>query len=250
MMNTQQHLQDIEAFYQLLQRLDQKVGGKRRLVDCTGRDEWPQRGVYFFFEKGEIRHSGSELRVVRVGTHAINSTSATTLWSRLSQHRGPQHGVGNHRGSVFRLHVGKALIMQQSDKITLPTWGVGSSADKATRLSEADHERRVSMIIGQMPFLWLSIEDAPGSESGRAYIERNAIALLTGPDGRSPVDPPSTGWLGNYSAIQKIRTSGLWNVNFVGDPGKPSNYDSMFLTRLAGYIDSMTSSDTRKYQLL
>jgi hypothetical protein len=47
--------------------------------------------------------SGSGLRCVRVGTHAINKNSKTKLWNRLSQHqgtiRGKNPGGGNHRGS-------------------------------------------------------------------------------------------------------------------------------------------------------
>jgi hypothetical protein len=41
---------------------------------------WPERGVYFFFEQGETR-SKSHIaeRVVRVGTHALTTSSQTTL---------------------------------------------------------------------------------------------------------------------------------------------------------------------------
>jgi hypothetical protein len=35
---------------------------------------WPRRGVYFFFENGEMRsETGTGPRVVRVGTHAMRS---------------------------------------------------------------------------------------------------------------------------------------------------------------------------------
>jgi hypothetical protein len=64
-------LADIKAFYQILAALEAKLGGKRLLSDCTGRMKWPGRGVYFFFEPGEVRtDSGEGPRVVRVGTHA------------------------------------------------------------------------------------------------------------------------------------------------------------------------------------
>jgi hypothetical protein len=50
---------------------------------------WPQRGVYFFTEEGERRHdTGEGLRIVRIGPHALKKGSRTTLWDRLSQHRG------------------------------------------------------------------------------------------------------------------------------------------------------------------
>ena len=105
-------LNDLRRFYDLLAALERKLGGKRTLADCDGRMDWPRRGVYFFFETGEIRvHSGQGLRVVRVGTHARTSGGRTTLWKRLSRHRGVRKsGGGDHRGSIFRLHVGTALI--------------------------------------------------------------------------------------------------------------------------------------------
>ena len=62
--------------------------------------------------------------------------------------------------------------------------------------AEADLERRVSAYIGQMPFLWLNVPDAPSPQSARGRIERNAIALLS--NARTPaVDRPSTNlaWL-------------------------------------------------------
>jgi len=108
-------LRDIQRLYELLDWLEAGLGGKRTLGDSHGGMLWPQRGVYFFFEPGEVRTtSGSGLRVVRVGTHALRGGSTTTLWDRLRQHRGTvggsRPGGGNHRGSVFRRHVRTALI--------------------------------------------------------------------------------------------------------------------------------------------
>ncbi len=88
-------LNDLRRFYDLLTALGKKLGGKRMLETCNGRLGWPKRGVYFFFEPGENRiHSGEGPRVVRVGTHALTSTSQTTLWNRLSQHQGTIKGSG------------------------------------------------------------------------------------------------------------------------------------------------------------
>ncbi len=63
---------DLLRFYGLLERLEQKVGGMRTLTACSGRIDWPRRGVYFFLEDGERRSdTGQGLRIVRVGTHAL-----------------------------------------------------------------------------------------------------------------------------------------------------------------------------------
>jgi hypothetical protein len=47
------------------------------------------------------------------------------------------------------------------------------------RAAENALECEVSKVICAMPFLWLAINDEPGAESLRGYIERNSIALLS-----------------------------------------------------------------------
>ncbi|MEX2551954.1 MAG: hypothetical protein WD627_03005, partial [Actinomycetota bacterium] len=106
---------DLERFYHLLFELERRVGGKRTLGECHGRMRWPARGVYFFFEPEERRSSYGTMRVVRVGTHALTPGSSSTLWGRLRQHRGRGSGSGNHRGSIFRLHLGAALQAQSPE---------------------------------------------------------------------------------------------------------------------------------------
>ena len=110
--STNQRIDHLKRFYDILGILEHRIGGPRRLVDCSGRMDWPCRSVYFFREAGEVRSdSGSGPRIVRVGTHALRPGSGTRLWNRLSQHKGQaRSGDGNHRGSVFQKHVGAALI--------------------------------------------------------------------------------------------------------------------------------------------
>jgi hypothetical protein len=103
-------LEDLVRFYEILAALEKRLGGKRRLAECDGRMDWPERGVYFFFEPAEFRsNTGEGLRVVRVGTHGLKSGSGTSFWNRLSQHRGTMSGVGNQRASIFRHLVGAAI---------------------------------------------------------------------------------------------------------------------------------------------
>ena len=151
---------------------------------------WPARGVYFFREAGENRSDrGDGPRAVWVGTHALKPGGSTTLWGRLSTHRGQVcSGGGNHRGSIFRLIVGTALIACDGHKF--PTWGDGRSAAKDTKAAEIELKRVVSEVIRAMPFVWLSVDDEPGPASVRGKIERNAIALLSNFN-KPPLDPPS-----------------------------------------------------------
>lgn len=188
---------------------------------------WPERGVYFFFQDGELREDGRTPRVVRVGTHGVSSRSKTTLWNRLSQHRGSvRSGGGDHRGSIFRLHVGIAMLRQQPDEFLAAgtTWGRGNSADRATRVAEELLESAVSRFIGDMPFLWVEIDDEPGPQSQRQVVESNLIALLSNAN-KPPLDPPSSTWLGHHSDRPAIRDSGLWNVNHVYEPHRPAGLD-------------------------
>lgn len=205
----------LDELYGHLGELARRTGGPRTLRSCTGRDGWPARGVYFFFEPGEVRADGSP-RVVRVGTHGLTAGSKSTLWGRLSQHRGRTSGSGNHRGSVFRLHVGAALIAR-GDVVPVDTWGQRSSAPRDVREAEAAIEQAVSAHLGAMTVLWVPVDDEPGASSDRGRIEAGAIAVLSHRSNPS-ADPPTPGWLGNYAARPAIRESGLWNVNHVDGP--------------------------------
>jgi len=206
---------DICRFYEALRKLEHGLRGKHVLEQCTADLPWPKKGVYFFFESGELRSESGEQRVVRIGTHGVSRGSKATLWNRLRTHRGTGNGLGNHRGSIFRLHVG-AAIAARDPSASIPSWGKGQSAPVSVRQSEQGLERLVSEHIGSMSILWLAIEDESGPSSDRAYIERNLIGLLVGKSG--PADPPSDTWLGSFSPDARIRESGLWNLEFLEYP--------------------------------
>jgi hypothetical protein len=202
-------LEHLVRFYSILDDLEPKLGGTRTLAECRGRMSWPVRGVYFFREAGESRSdSGDGTRIVRVGTHALKAGGGTKLWGRLSAHKGQvRSGGGNHRGSIFRLIVGMALIKRDGHKF--PTWGEGSSAGKDIRAAEVELEQAVSRVTCKMPFLWLAIEDEAGPDSMRGKTERNSIALLSNFD-KPPLDAPSPEWLGRDCDRDRVRASGLW----------------------------------------
>lgn len=238
-----ERITDTIRFYELLDRLATRVGGPRLLQNCRARMDWPPRGVYFFYESGEAwSGTGRGYRVVRVGTHGLTDGSRSTLWGRLSQHRGSaRSGRGNHRGSIFRLLVGIALAKRIN--IQLPeSWGVAGSVGEAVRRlnvdrvtineAEAGIETSVSEYIVRMPFLWLHLNDAPGPDSKRGLIERNAIALLSGYR-CSAADGPSAKWLGHHSDRERVRLSGLWNNNHVDE-----TYDPWFLDVMESWIDA------------
>ncbi len=223
---TKQRLHDLKRFYAILEILSGKTNGARLLSECAGRMNWPERGVYFFRETGEERtDTGAGLRVVRVGTHALKDGAKTSLWNRLSQHRGvTKTGGGNHRGSIFRGLVGTALMDVHG--ISCPTWLIKHTAPRDITEKEKPLEILVSKTIGAMPFLWLAITDQPGPNSLRGYVERNAIALLSN-DHKPPIDAASSRWLGKHCDRERVRNSDIWNQNHVDE-----DYDPNFLDEL------------------
>ncbi|MXR51369.1 hypothetical protein GRX03_07100 [Halovenus sp. WSH3] len=230
---------DMDRLYDLFEILEERVGGMQRLRECTGHMDWPDRGVYFFFAADETRESTDQLRLTRVGTHAVSSGSGTSLWNRLRTHRGAKSGTyeggGNHRGSVFRKRVGEAMIERHDIHNEYPNWGEGSSAGRERRLAELELERQVSDYIRDLPFLWISVDDEPGPESDRAYLERNTIALVSNYS-KELIDSRDDEWLGNESPCEEIRQSGLWNVNHVEE-----QYDSAYLDRLEAAVEETSS---------
>ncbi len=226
---------DLEKFYKILSKLQRKVA-MRYLPACKGSMGWPPRGIYFFFDNDEPRGNNSQPRVVRVGTHAVTNESGTSIWERLRAHRGNLSGKyvggGNHRGSIFRHHIGTALINR--DKIRCPSWGKGSSASVKIRKLEHSLEIKVSKYIATLPFLCLSADDKPSARSIRKVLEKNSIALLSNFNKAIVIDPPSEKWLGHYASNEFMSNSGLWNVDHVDE-----DYNSDFLDILNLLVEDM-----------
>jgi hypothetical protein len=211
---------DYKTFYDILSKLNSIQGQQTKFNEIIGKDV-EKAGVYFFFEENELTrfYLPQTLRVVRVGTHAVSKGSKSQLWQRLRTHRGNDDGSGSHRSSVFRLHIGSAMLASKGMKSL--SWGIGDNANQAVRESERALEGDVSQYLRQSSLSYLPILDSSSPDSDRSYIEMNSIALLTG---GGPIDQQSKNWLGNFSPTHEIRKSGLWNVNYVGD-----GYDPNFL---------------------
>lgn len=216
----------LRELYRIVDDLSDEVGGPRQLKGTSRRDGWPRRGVYLVFEPGEDRLIGSGPRTVRIGTHALKSGARSTLWGRLSQHRGRGERGGSHRSSVFRKHIGAALLSLEDPRPGTEQWGRGPSAPRDVRDREHPHELRVNQAIGRMAVLWLAIEDDPRPASDRGFIERNLVALLSTAH-RTGLERPSGEWLGWHARSPAIPVSGLWNVRHVDDAYDPSVLDAL-----------------------
>lgn len=224
-------LKHLNRFYDILMELQSKTG-TRTLATSDIYMEWPQQGVCFFFQPGEMRDNGKQLRVVRVGISKSSESLQSPLWDRLREHRGPIRGKfsggGNHRVSNFRHYIGSALMNR--DKIPCSTWEKMDKTNAATRKAEHQLETKVSDIINDMPFFWLSTDRSSKPEQLNLFIKRNAVALLSNYRKQDILDAPAPTWLGRYCPNDAVRCSGLWNHRSV---------DVKYNPRLLKYLDKL-----------
>ena len=219
-MSDKTRLEDVKRFYEILGKLECRVGDRRILAECSRSSGWPTQGVYFFMENsGKRSESGEGLRVVRVG-------ASSSLWNRLSAHKN-----GN---SVFGRLIGSALINKHGINYAYYRWWSQKKSEQDPAM-EKSIKRCVSKTIGKMPLLWLKVDDA----YLQSYIEGNATTLLSN-FWRKTIDAPSATWLGYHSTdkqgnlIYKVRESGLWSQDFV-----EMGYPPEFLDKLEELVDQM-----------
>lgn len=167
------------------------------------RARLPSDGIYFLFETGEQGHRGA--RIVRVGTH----TGIGQLPSRLMQH----FLYENKDRSIFRKNIGRALLAKDQDPF-LSDWEL----DLTTRAAREQHGGRIDLakqnaveqaVTGYLRTRF-SFAALPVSEAARRLrLESRIISTIS----LCEACMPSKAWLGNFSPKEKIKESGLWNVN-------------------------------------
>lgn len=204
--------QHLRSIYGLLSQAIER-GDSFLLAELSTRS-LPRKGVYIFLDDAELNFLGDCPRIVRIGTHGVSAGSKSTLRNRLRNHLGTAEGGGNHRGSIFRLHVGQALLTRDGRHRDFPSWGSGQDAPLEVRGSESVLEREVGQYLRRLRVVVIELDDPSSKKSLRAYVESNLIALLT--EGGAPLDVPNPNWLGKWADADAIRSSGLWNVRDVG----------------------------------
>ncbi len=205
-------IRDLRKLYALIEEARLR-GDTFRLGDLSQK-KLPLRGVYIFLDPSERNFIDDGPRIVRVGTHAVSSGSKSTLKARLRNHLGTLEGSGSNRGSIFRLHVGRAMLVSDGQEHQLPSWGMGQDAPQHTRDTEQLHELRVSSYLKSLEVFVIPIDDPPSKDSMRAAVESQLIALCS--ENLEPIDKPSLSWLGHSSPMESIVYSGLWNLRDVG----------------------------------
>lgn len=237
---TQKHQAEVDRLYELLERraevLRERYGHVPRPSDLLReRSRCQTGGVYFIFEPNEKRSSGVGQRVVRVGT-------TSSIESRLVKEHAKDWGR-----SRFRMQIGAALLRRGDYDMHIEhaacdqwvaewyrqvpmkrgTWGVHDRPSELDPVLHSIHPL-VSHAVSEMGFLWVEVAD---KETQRA-LERECIRLLSNhARPNSPIDPPSTDWLGRHARETEIRQAGLWNVMHVKKPHTPG-----FLDDFQGYF--------------
>ena len=177
----------------------------------------PRDGIYFLFEAGEYdAHTGDD-RIVHVGTHKNGN-----FRSRISEHYllDKELNIMAHRPapkdrSVLRKNLGRAWICKQ-DIEYLEVWNI----DFTTRRERHEHAHRRDVVIEQeveekittllregFSFAWVPVADQ-AERMGAGGLKGRLIGTLA----QCSACAASTGWLGRHSPDERIRTSGLWQV--------------------------------------
>jgi len=179
----------------------------------------PRNGVYVVYEEGEDFEG--QPRIARVGSHERPGR----LPGRLRD-----HCSNNKNGSIFRKHLGSALMKKRD----YPDAEIARWMRSDTRG-------------------WPEVEDAIDAQLRRRFtfaciradelfewrdIERRLIASLTCLES----SPASPGWLGQLASNPVVRRCGMWVDKHVGDIRL---FDDTSLQRLATLIDTSLHPPTR-----
>jgi hypothetical protein len=210
-------VRDMQRLYILINSLQET--GKVFPLCKLNDQKLPKQGVYLFIDMKEINLLGKPGRIVRIGTHAISSGSRSTLRNRLKTHLGPKDGTGNHRSSIFRLHVGQALFSSLRISDCNETWGADKPATSDLIVFERHHEKLVTEYLANLLVCIIPVLDSASRFSLRALIEKQIISLYS--ENFLFLETPSCQWLGRHSHKTIIASSGLWNLQHVGSTYDP-----------------------------
>jgi len=166
-------------------------------------EEIPENGIYILFEKGEKAHN--EDRIVRIGTHTGNNQ----LRSRLKQHFLNE----NKDRSIFRKNIGRTILNKNKSPY-LEKWELDLTTKEAKNKfsslidfeKQKQIEKEVSRYIQEnFTFVVFSVQN----KEKRLELESKIISTIS----LCKECKPSENWFGLFSPKEKIRNSGLWQVN-------------------------------------
>ena len=183
----------------------------------------PVNGIYVLFESGETAHDSN--RIVRVGGHR----GQDRLWPRLIEH----FLTENKDRSVFRQHIGRAILTRDNDPF-LEHWNIDlTPAENRQRYAgvidmkkQATIEKAVTQYIqSHFSLVVFRVQD----KQERAELEKRMIGTVA----QCPACHASQGWLGRHHPNHNISSSGLWNIQQLKHSGLTAD-DLVQLKRIVG----------------
>ena len=192
-----------ESINEKCRELHQRFNKLPKLNFPLSLEQVPDNGIYVLFEKGEHAHSTD--RIVRIGTH----TGRDQLGPRIKQHFVKE----KKDRSIFRKNIGRCILNKNKDSF-LEYWDLDLTTRKARETyaskidfdKQADIEKQISEYLRSR--FAVSVFEVPEKED-RLQIESRITSTVS----LCNDCKPSNTWLGLHSTKQKIRESGLWQVN-------------------------------------
>ena len=194
-----------------------------RLRFPFSKEKIPRNGIYILFEKGERAHGGD--RIVRVGTH----TGHNQLPSRLQEHFLRE----NKDRSIFRKNIGRALLSRTEDPF-LSIWELDLTSHRARAAHghKVDRTRQLSIEQAVSAYIrdnFTFVVFPVAEQADRLRWESQLISAIS----LCEECQPSSGWLGRFSPKNRIRESGLWQVNELYK--KPLSPDDLAILGFTSY---------------
>lgn len=169
------------------------------------KDKVYENGIYILFEKDEFGHDGD--RIVRIGSHTGNDN----LKKRLEEHFYKE----NKDRSIFRKNIGRALLNKKNDRY-LGVWDIDFTKSEVkkkygellNKVYQESIEKEVSKyIIDNFTFSVIEVLD----KRERLNTEKSIINIVSACEECNASD----NWLGRFSTIEKIKSSGLWQTQHI-----------------------------------
>jgi hypothetical protein len=183
------------------------------------KSEIPLNGVYLLYEEGEKGH-GTD-RIVRVGTH----TGVNNFPSRLDEHFIKE----NKDRSIFRKNIGRAILNKTNDDY-LKVWNLKSPKAKDKHLHAANEKRKaktesfISVYFKEKISFVVLRED---EKKKRLELKSKIISTIS----QCRECKASPKWMGLNSPIEKIRESGLWQVQHLNKEQFTKNEIETFIKK-------------------
>jgi len=161
-------------------------------------------GLYFFYQKGETSMHAPNGRIVRIGNHP---RSQNGLKRRLTMHYS-----GNKNSSIFRKHLGGAILRKTDPNhpclAPAPGQGHWEKENMPTCQKCKPIETEVKKLLrNDFRFRCIEIKD----QNLRNTLEKKLVATVS----LCPICKPTKNWLGKFAYSENVRNSGLWNSDYV-----------------------------------